>query len=334
MHNSNPNQNLHGPGRRAFVKRSALALAGATVVSRNELSAQTSKKENENMRTSTSNKPLLATNQYPWFTFYRRQGINWQDHLDTALPEVKKSGADSLEPSLESIEQLESLCGKLQANGLAMRTAYVNSTLHEKESSRKSIAEVLKLAKRAKALMDTRIVVTNPTPIRWGGPENKTDAQIEVQGKALQMLGQALHEEGIALGYHFHDPEFRMGAREVHHMLASTDPRYVKLCLDAHWAYRGAGDSNIALHDIVKLYGDRVIELHVRQSMNGIWTEAFGEGDIDYTRLVDELVGLGVKPVVCMEQAIEKDSPHTMDALQAHAISHREARKVFARFLV
>lgn len=277
--------------------------------------------------------PLLVTNQYPWFTFYRRQGIDWQQHLEKALPEIRQSGADGLEPLAESPEQLAHLCDLLEKNGLAMGTVYVNSILHDRERSEKSIEEALELARLAKSRMGTRILVTNPSPIRWGGPENKTDEQLITQGVALQALGKALHAEGIELAYHFHDAEFREGAREVHHMLASTDSRYVKLCLDAHWAFRGSGDSNVALHDIVNLYGERVVELHVRQSANGTWTEAFGDGDIDYARLVRELQQLGVRPVVCMEQAVEDATPDTMGPLEAHIISHREARSVFKPFL-
>ncbi|MEX0322812.1 MAG: sugar phosphate isomerase/epimerase family protein [Puniceicoccaceae bacterium] len=281
----------------------------------------------------TTGSTLLVTNQYPWGTFYKREGRSWEDNLKTALGEVKQSGADSLEPSLRSVEQLDELCSQLDASGLGMITAYVNSTLHEQDQANQSIEEVLAIAKRAKALMGTKIFVTNPSPIRWGGPENKTDEQLMTQAEALQALGKALHEEDIHLAYHFHDPEFREGAREVHHMLAGTDPRYVKLCLDAHWAYRGAGDSNVALHDLVSLYGSRIVELHIRQSHNGVWSEAFGGGDIDYNRLVKEVNDLGVKPVVCMEQAVEKTSPNTMNGLEAHRISHSTARKVFKPFL-
>lgn len=313
-----------------FVKKSALALAGSSAIVSTSLS---SPNPGQQVANTGQDRPLLVTNQYPWITFYKRQDRAWEDNLETALSEVKESGADSLEPSLESVEQLELLSRHFEKIGLAMQTVYMNSILHEKDSSQQSIESILELAKRSKSLMDTRIVVTNPNPIRWGGPENKTDEQLAIQGEALEILGETLSEEGISLGYHFHDPEFRAGAREVHHMLASTDPRYVKLCLDAHWAYRGAGNSNVALHDIIKLYGDRIVELHVRQSKDGIWTEAFGEGDINYHRLVAELKELGIKPVVCMEQAVEKQSANTLNALEAHKISHRKARRVFAPFL-
>jgi inosose dehydratase len=124
----------------------------------------------------------------------------------------------------------------------------------------------------------------------------------------------------------------REAAREFHHMMAGTDPRYVTLCLDAHWIYRGAGNSSVALFDIVKLYGARITELHLRQSVKGTWTEAFGEGDIDYAALARELRALKLKPLLVMEQAVESGSPKTMTAAEAHRRSAAYARRLFADF--
>src|SRR5262249_19623071 len=96
-------------------------------------------------------------------------------------------------------------------------------------------------------------------------------------------------------------------------------PDNVKLCLDAHWVYRGAGDSQVALFDVVKLYISRIVELHLRQSKNGVWTEAFGDGDIDYARLVKALVAKKLRPLCVLEQAVEAKSPNTLKAGEAHA---------------
>jgi inosose dehydratase len=124
--------------------------------------------------------------------------------------------------------------------------------------------------------------------------------------------------------------EMRQGAREFHHMLQATDPQHVTFCLDAHWVYRGAGNSQVALFDVVRMYANRITELHLRQSKNGIWTEVFGEGDIDYPRLVRELAGRGVRPHVVLEQSVEKGSPDTLTAVDAHRKSLQYTRKVFA----
>jgi inosose dehydratase len=125
----------------------------------------------------------------------------------------------------------------------------------------------------------------------------------------------------------------RQSAREFHHMMLATDPENVKLCLDVHWVFRGAGNSQVALFDIIKLYRSRIVELHLRQSQNGIWTEALGEGDIDYTRLATTLAEMGLNPLMVLEQAIEEGSPNTMNALEAHRESLNYATRVFAGLL-
>ena len=144
--------------------------------------------------------------------------------------------------------------------------------------------------------------------------------------EAANRLGKALKELGMTLAYHNHDPEMRASAREFHHMMAGTDPALVKLCLDAHWIYRGAGNSQVALFDIVKLYGARVAELHLRQSRGGVWAEDFGEGDLDYPRLAAALRALKLHPHVVLEQAVEQGTPKTLDPVEAHRRSAAYAR--------
>ncbi len=115
-------------------------------------------------------------------------------------------------------------------------------------------------------------------------------------------------------------------------MMCGTDAKLVTLCLDAHWIYRGSGNSAVALFDVLKLYGPRITELHLRQSANGVWTEAFGEGDIDYALLAKRLKEIGVKPHLVLEQAVEAASPKTMNAVEAHRKGGEYARRVFAGF--
>ena len=88
----------------------------------------------------------------------------------------------------------------------------------------------------------------------------------------------------------------------------------------------------MAVFDIARLYAKRIIELHVRQSRNDVWTEEFGPGDIDYPRLVNLLVERDVRPLIVLEQAVEEASPNTMSAKEAHRKSVTYARRIFAPF--
>ena len=303
--------------RRTFLKNTMAATMGGSLLGPIHALAAT--------RTSVH----LSCNLYTWFSYYRREGKDFYADMDAGLAQVKAAGLDGIEPALTSVEQVEELAPLLEKYDLAMRSVYVNSKLHESAEWEQSIEDALKIASRCKAL-GTSIVVTNPSPLGWGSPDDKTDDQLRVQAKALDRLGAELRAMDLTLAYHTHDSEFRAGAREFHHMMLECDPKNVTFCLDVHWIYRGAGHSNVALFDILKMYGERITELHIRQSSNNVWTEVLEDGDIDYRAVVSTLAGLGLKPQLVLEQAAEEGTAHTLTPLEAHRRSVAYAREVFA----
>ncbi len=271
----------------------------------------------------------ISCNSYNWVTFYKRVNKNWGEDLNACMAEFSKTGIKAYEPVLENAEQAVTLIPLLKKYQISMPSVYVNSVMHRQEEVDKSIEEVLAIAAEVERV-GTKIIVTNPSPVRWGGDELKTDDQLITQAAAMERLGIALREKGITLAYHTHAPEFLAGAREFHHVMLNTSPENVSFCFDVHWVFRGSVDSQVAVFDVLKLYGIRVVELHVRQSLNGIWTETFGEGDIDYPRLVSELKAMNVFPHIVNEQCVEEKTPHTMTGLEAHIKDRVIFEKTFA----
>jgi inosose dehydratase len=101
--------------------------------------------------------------------------------------------------------------------------------------------------------------------------------------------------------------------------LQNTDPENVAFCFDTHWVYRGSENSELAVFDILKMYGDRIVELHLRQSTNGIWNETFSApGDIDYTAFAKQLKKKSIRPHLVIEQCLESKTPRKMDVVTAH----------------
>ncbi|GAB4046131.1 sugar phosphate isomerase/epimerase family protein [Spirosoma litoris] len=274
----------------------------------------------------------IACNSYSWLTFYGRQGKTWMADPDASLSELTQSGLMAYEPAINSAEEVTKLIPLLKKYKLAMPSLYVNSTLHQADEAQKSIDTVLAIAEAAR-LIGTSIFVTNPSPIKWGSNDDKSDAELVEQARNLDRLGAELRKRGITLAYHTHAPEHRQAAREFHHMLLATDPKNVSLCLDAHWVYRGSGNSQVALFDVIKLYGKRIVEVHIRQSREGIWQETFGEGDIDYQRLATDLKALNSHPLLVLEQCLEKGSPNTMGPVEAHKQDLTYAKTVFSGLL-
>lgn len=249
--------------------------------------------------------------------------------MEAQLAELAACGIDGLEPSAASPEQIDSAASQLARHGLAMRSVYSGSSLHDPAKAEQSIRQIVAVAQAAKKA-GARIVVTNPSPLP--GRAAKTDQQLITQAASLDRLGSELRSLGLVLAYHNHDVELQNAAREFHHMMLGTDPRHLALCLDAHWVYRGAGHSQVALFDVLKLYGPRVVELHVRQSRENVWSEALEDGDIDYQALAKALLDLGVAPHVVLEQGPEAGTPQTMSVAEIHRRSSQYARRVFAGF--
>ena len=279
----------------------------------------------------------IGSQEYPWRTFAERAGEPWPPaDLGPTLDAVEAAGCDDYEPGLTDPAELDALLPALKSRGLGIGSIYTNAVLHDPAVAEAETNRVLALVDRVRP-EGCRVVVLNPTPIRWGGDEDKTDEQLRFQRDRLERLARGVGVRGLLLAYHFHDAEFRAGAREFHHMLAGTDPAFVRLCLDPHWAFRGCGDSAVAVHDAVRLYGARTAEVHLRNSAGGVWTEAFGPGDLDYAAIRDRLEGLGVTnfgrpggPRLVLEQSVEPATPVTTTAARAHAAGRAHAARIFA----
>lgn len=247
--------------------------------------------------------------------------------LDDELAGLAACGVNGLEPGLQTPEQVGAMAAQLAKHGLEMRSVYTGSELLEPAATQQEIERIVALATRAREF-GTKIIVTNPSPLP--NRQGKNDAQLTAQAAGLNQLGGQLAALGMTLAYHTHDVELEHAAREFHHMMLATEPECLSLCLDAHWVYRGAGHSQVALFDIVKLYGSRVLALHLRQSQGNVWSEAFGDGDIDYHALWQAIAPHSAAPLLVLEQGPEQGTPATMEIAAAHRASCRYARDVFA----
>ncbi len=271
----------------------------------------------------------ISCSEYDWVTFYARDGKKWGENPDACLAEFSASKIPGLELSLNHPDQLEKLIPYLKKYQIQLPSVYIGSIMHEESEAKKSSEMILAIATIAKNL-GTKIIVTNPNPIQWGDGQLKTDEQLSCQSAHLESLGKSLLPLGIRRAYHTHDMELKAGAREFHHVLQNTTPEALSFCMDVHWIYRGSGNSQLAVFDTLKMYGDRIISFHLRQSKNGIWTETFeADGDIDYVKFAKEVKKMGIIAHLVIEQCLEEKTVRKLDAVQAHKINLREITNLF-----
>jgi inosose dehydratase len=267
---------------------------------------------------------FIATNCYGWTQIAAREGRAYD--RPRAMADARAAGLTGWEDAFGETSDPAGVAAEAKAAGLAMRSAYVFGTFHTAEAAALSHDHALKVCDALMPHGVTRFI-SNPNPLPGGAL--KSDAELRVQAGELERLGASLRARGAELLFHTHSPEMRASAREFHHMLVATDPLSVRLCLDLHWIWRGAENSQVALEDIIRLYGDRVSELHIRQSQNGIWHETVGEGDIDMAKMAEMLKAKGAKPLLVIEHAYEEATTMTLNPVAAHAASTDYVKRVF-----
>jgi inosose dehydratase len=266
----------------------------------------------------------VACNQYPWMKYFQRDGKKFGQDWDASIRAMQEAGLDGFEAMIRSPEQFETLKPHLEEYGIELRSIYHGCKMDTPETAEETYQRIMAIAEAGNPL-GLEIIVVNMSE------HDKSDQRLRCQAKALDRIGAALREKGMKLAVHFHTPELEHAAREFRHNLVGTDPQNVGLCFDTHWIYRGSDDSEVAVFDVMKLFGDRVVELHLRQSKDGIWTETFGPGDIDYVRLAEYFKEKGYHPHIVLEQAPEGETPKTMNAVEALGQSAEYVREIFGQ---
>jgi inosose dehydratase len=201
---------------------------------------------------------------------------------------------------------------------------YQGGTFHDPEAAEHSIAQILTTADAARDL-HAEWINTDCNPKK--GHERKTDSELAIEARYLNRLGQHLKERGMRLMLHAHDPDIADGAREWRSNLHYTDSKLMWMCMDVHWVYRGKQDPM----ELLREAGRRIASLHVRNSINGVWSESFGDGDVDYRAVAKFLQGIGYQGLIAVELAYEHGTNPTRPLEEDLKISREYAEKIFFR---
>lgn len=287
-------QSLRTFSRREMLGRVA-ALGGAAFASRLG-----------GARAAAGYHPVLSVQAYIWIQHFEKWKKSLAEGAEEMLATFQRAGYRNVDlndaffaPPLRA-QTLD----LLRKNGLAMPTFYANSVMHEARLAEHSIKTILELAEATKSA-GVRGIVTNPSP--KPNPGRKSDGELAVQARNLNLLGAELQKLGVRLMVHHHTPELVENAREWRHQLANTDPRLVGCCVDLHWAYRGGQEPMAFLREA----GPRLESLHLRNSKGGVWMEDFRDGDVNYHAVADYLKETGYQGYLVVELAYENGTTVT-----------------------
>jgi inosose dehydratase len=240
----------------------------------------------------------LSVEAYIFQQYADRQHKKLGDVLGEVIPMARAAGFRNIELNTEFFvpEIREHTLQLIRSSKLSMPSVYVGGVLHKEAPAAETIQRAVEIGNICKPF-GCAAVVHNPSPKPQSA--EKSDDELKLQAKLLNRMGQTLGQNDLALRVHHHTPEMLNNAREWRYILHNTDPQYVQLCMDLDWVHQG--DQNpLAL---LKEAGQRVTEIHVRNSKNKLWLESVKDGDIDYREIARYLNTSGISPLVVVELA-------------------------------
>ncbi|NOZ20459.1 MAG: sugar phosphate isomerase/epimerase [Planctomycetes bacterium] len=153
-------------------------------------------------------------------------------------------------------------------------------------------------------------------------PGPKTPEQFDVQAATLRKIIAICEDNGVILNLHNHTYEVENGEHDLNGTLERIPD--VKLGPDLNWVLRGGIDPV----DFIRRHGDRLVFLHLRdQSSDGKWSEAMGEGDMDYAAIGKALEAIGFSGDAAIELAHERDFQPTRPLRESLKISRDYVRQ-------
>jgi sugar phosphate isomerase/epimerase len=133
-------------------------------------------------------------------------------------------------------------------------------------------------------------------------PQPKTPAQLDAQAELLRGLIALCQSRSVVLNLHNHTYEVENNLHDLKGTLARIPE--VKLGPDLNWLVRGGVDPV----SFIRTYGRQIVFLHLRdQKADGKWSEAMGEGNMDYVAIGKALQEIQFAGDAVIELAHERD---------------------------
>ncbi len=154
--------------------------------------------------------------------------------------------------------------------------------------------------------------------VKWGDKTRKTPEQLDAQAELLAKIFAVCEQNGVVPNLHNHTYEVENDLYDLKGTLARLPG--TKLGPDLNWLVRGGVDPAAFLRQ----YGSHIVFLHLRdQHQDGRWSEALGEGDMDYQAIAATLREIHFQGDAVIELAHERDFKPTRPLRESLKISRQ-----------
>lgn len=298
--------------RRSFLRKSsALLSAGvfAGSIKGNHLAIAGNKK-----------KESIMVGAHPWIYAATQPGYDITPVLETIFQEVKYAGFDGIELMHHPLRSRKAIL-VIQEESTKFALPVIGTSYG---------ADMWDADKHSEILEDVENIIENLAKV--GGrtfgtsvgkaPELKTEEQLDAQADLLQKIIKICEMHGVVLNLHNHTYE----VTDNMHDLKGTLKRIpgIKLGPDLNWLLRGGVDPI----QFLRTYGDQIVFMHLRdQSNDGRWSEALGEGEVDFGAIGKTLKKIDFSGDLVIELAHENDFEPTRPIRESLKMSREYLKK-------
>lgn len=248
---------------------------------------------------------IPAGNKVPLYAhlwvYASRYPPNWDctPILDEVFSELKYAGLQGVEMMEihfrhdDIVPRLKELIGKysLPVTGMSY-----NAHMWNKAEGQIILEDVELVTQRLNAVGGTMLGIT------VGDAKHiKTEEELDTQGELLKKIMTICSKNKIEPNLHNHTFEVNNNMHDFKGIISRVPE--LKLGPDLNWLVRGGVDPVW----FIKTYGHKMVYMHIRdQDAKGVWTEAVGEGVIDFPAIARALKEINYKGKAAIELAFDK----------------------------
>lgn len=297
--------------RRGFLRYSAAVVAGCSAISG---SADT-----------PSSKRRVIVGAHPWVYAATQPKYDITPVLPQIFADMSYAGLDGVElmsTALQPDDAVQRIGDLSQQHKLSVIGMSFGGAMWDRTKHQEILDDAAKVIPRL-AKLGGRTLGTSVGAIKWGQKLRKTPEQLDAQADLLRRIIAVCDKNGVVLNLHNHTYEVENELHDLKGTLARIPD--VKLGPDLNWLVRGSVDP-VAF---IRQYGKQIVFLHLRdQKKDGRWSEALGEGDLDYAAIASALREISFAGPAIIELAHERGFKLTRPLRESLKMSRECVRPV------
>jgi sugar phosphate isomerase/epimerase len=303
--------------RRDFLRLLSGALAGAAGAGFAPLMSAAADSTPDSVAAKTRKVPVAA---HPWVYAATQPNYDITPVLGQIFADMQYAGLDGIE-LMHNVLRSDATVKQIAELSEQHRLPVIGTSYSASMWDRREHPAILEDAERILTHLASLGGRTLGTSV-GAAPQPKTDEQLDDQADLLRKLIQMAADKGIVLNLHNHTYEVVNNLHDLRGTLQRIPD--VKLGPDLNWLVRGGVDPVWFLDT----YGKQVVFLHLRdQHADGRWSEALGEGDMDYEAIARALGRIEFSGDAVIELAHERDFQPTRPLRDSLRISRQFVRQ-------